>query len=161
MTARASRPAQADPAGGAAPAGAAPDGAAAGGAAAGAGWSGLPAPAAAYVAAMNTGDPDAIAACVTVDFRNEHASPRGRGCEGRTTYRERLPGFLAAFPGLRYSPDPDQAPVAAGGRVAMPYVMTATLPAGPLRLRGLWLLTLRDGQVSARLDYWDSGSVPP
>ncbi|OHV44744.1 hypothetical protein BCD48_24785 [Pseudofrankia sp. BMG5.36] len=109
---------------------------------------------------MNACDPDAIAACVTVDFRNEHASTHGRGCVGRAAYRERLPGFLAAFPGLRYSPDPDQAPVAAGGRVAMPYVMTAALPAGPLRLRGLWLLTLRDGRVAARLDYWDSGAVP-
>ncbi|ONH31081.1 hypothetical protein BL253_10940 [Pseudofrankia asymbiotica] len=109
---------------------------------------------------MNAGDPDAIAACVTADFRNEHASAHGGGCVGRAAYRERLPGFLAAFPGLRYSPDPDQAPVAAGGRVAMPYLMTAALPAGPLRLRGLWLLTLRDGRVAARLDYWDSGAVP-
>ena len=128
--------------------------------AAAAGWRGLPAPAAAYVAAMNTGDPDAVADCVTVDFRNEHASPHGRASSGRAQYRERLPGFLAAFPGLRYSPDPEQPAVAAGDRVAMPYVLTADLPAGPLRLRGLWLLTLRDGQVAARLDYWDSGAVP-
>ncbi|MBL7522143.1 nuclear transport factor 2 family protein [Frankia sp. CNm7] len=109
---------------------------------------------------MNAGDPDAIAARVTVDFRNEHASPHGRGCVGRAAYRERLPGFLASFPGLRYSPDPDLARVAAGDRLAMPYVMTATLPAGPLELRGLWLLTLRDDLVAARLDYWDSGAVP-
>jgi hypothetical protein len=123
-------------------------------------WEGLPAPAARYVAAMNAADPDAIAACVTEDFRNEHASPHGAGCEGRGTYRSRLPGFLASMPGLRYSPDPDQPAVVAGDRVAMPYVMTATLPAGPLRIRGMWLLTLRGDQIAARLDYWDSGAVP-
>jgi hypothetical protein len=125
-------------------------------------WEGLPAPVARYVAAMNAGDPDAIAACVTEDFRNEHASPHGAGCEGRAAYRSRLPGFLASMPGLRYSPDPEAPVVVAGGadRVAMPYLLTATLPAGPVRIRGLWLLTLRGDLISARLDYWDSGAVP-
>jgi ketosteroid isomerase-like protein len=110
------------------------------------------------VTALNAGDPDAVAACVTEDFRNEHASPAGRGCVGRASYRERLPGFLAAFPGLRYAPDAP--PMVAGDRVAVPYLMTAAVPGGPLRIRGLWLLTLRDGLVAARLDYWDSGAVP-
>ncbi|MEX5631498.1 nuclear transport factor 2 family protein [Parafrankia sp. FMc2] len=122
-------------------------------------WSALPAPVAAYAAALNAADPDAVAACVTEDFRNEHASPAGQASAGRTAYRERLPGFLAAFPGLRYTPD--AAPVASGDQVAVPYLMTAALPGGPLRLRGLWLLTLRDGLIAARLDYWDSGAVPP
>ncbi|WP_311983561.1 nuclear transport factor 2 family protein [Parafrankia sp. CH37] len=121
-------------------------------------WTGLPRPAAAYIAALNAGDPDAVAACVTEDFRNEHASPAGRGCVGRAAYRERLPGFLAAFPGLRYVPDAD--PVAAGDRVAVPYLMTASMPEGALRIRGLWLLTLRAGLVAHRVDYWDSGAVP-
>ncbi|OAA27759.1 ketosteroid isomerase-like protein [Frankia sp. EI5c] len=121
-------------------------------------WSGLPAPAAAYIAALNAGDPDAVAACVTEDFRNEHASPVGRGCAGRAAYRERLPGFFASFPGLRYAPDGE--PVTAGDRLAVPYLMTASTAGGPLRIRGLWLLTLRDAMVAHRVDYWDSGSVP-
>ncbi|OHV28602.1 hypothetical protein CC117_30290 [Parafrankia colletiae] len=107
---------------------------------------------------MNAADPDAVAACVTEDFRNEHASPAGRASTGRAAYRQRLPGFLAAFPQLRYTPEAP--PIAAGDRVAVPYLMTAMLPGGPLRVRGLWLVTIRNGLIAERVDYWDSGAVP-
>ena len=118
----------------------------------------LPAPVRRYIAALNAADPDAVAGCVTDDFVNEHASPRGRGCRGRAAYRERLPAFLAGFPGLRY--ELDGPPLTDGDRVAVPYLMTALVRGQPIRVRGLWMLTIRDGFIASRMDYWDSSGVP-
>ncbi len=56
-----------------------------------------------YLASFATGDPDAVAECVTADFVNEHLSELGAGCEGRDEYRRRLPGFLSTFVGAHYT----------------------------------------------------------
>jgi ketosteroid isomerase-like protein len=86
-----------------------------------------------YLAALNAHDPDAAAAAVTDDFVNEHTSARGVSVTGRAAYRERLDGFLAAFQDLRYEP--------VDGR--------------PVRIRGMFRFTVRDGLIARRVDYWD------
>jgi steroid delta-isomerase-like uncharacterized protein len=112
----------------------------------------------AYVAALNTHDPDAIAACVTDDFLNQHASSMGQGVAGRAAYRERLPAFLADFEGLHYEPE---AVIADGEHAAVPYRMTATWLGDPPRrhpvtLRGVFRFAVRGGLIAERTDYWDS-----
>src|SRR3954452_14620813 len=43
-----------------------------------------------YLDALNAGDVDRVADCVTEDFHNEHTSTLGHGLRGRDAYRERL-----------------------------------------------------------------------
>ncbi len=114
-----------------------------------------------YLAALNGGDPDAVADRVTEDFVNEHTSARGRSLTGRAAYRERLPGFLAAFAGLRYEVEEL---LADGDRAAVAYRMTARMqrdgaPAVPVDVRGVFRFRVRDGLVTARADYWDGEVV--
>lgn len=113
----------------------------------------------AYVEALNGGNAEAVAACVSEDFVNEHASSLGRGLRGRTAYRARLPEFLAEFSGLHYEIEDV---VTEGDRAVVPYTMTATWTGSPperhsIRLRGVFRLRVRDGLVAERTDYWDSG----
>jgi ketosteroid isomerase-like protein len=114
-----------------------------------------------YLAALNAGDADAVAARVTEDFVNEHTSARGRSLTGRAAYRERLPGFLAAFDGLHYEVEDV---LVDGDRAALAYRMTARMqrdgaPAVPVDVRGVFRLRVRDGLVAARADYWDGEVV--
>ena len=91
---------------------------------------------------------------MTGDFVNEHTAALGRGCIGRDAYRERLPGFLASFAGLRY--DVEEV-VADGDRVVAAYTMRARWQGDtPIDVRGVQRLTVRDGLVARRVDYWDS-----
>ncbi|MGY1771439.1 nuclear transport factor 2 family protein [Blastococcus sp. SYSU D00813] len=115
----------------------------------------------AYLDALNTGDPDVIAARVTEDFVNEHTSARGRSLTGRAAYRERLPGFLAAFVGLRYEAEDV---LVDGDRAAVAYRMTARMQRDgaaevPVDVRGVFRFRVRDGLVAARADYWDGEVV--
>lgn len=110
----------------------------------------------AYLAALSAGDPEQIAALVTEDFVNEHASALGSGSVGRDEYRRRLPHFLADLPGLTYAPE---SPIAAGTRVAVPYRLTATSDGHPVDLRGVMVIEVRDGLVARRTDYWDGLTV--
>lgn len=111
----------------------------------------------AYVDALNAHDPDAVAAAVTEDFVNQHASSRGTSLVGRAAYRQRLPSFLAEFDPLHYEPE---CVIADGADVAIPYQMTATWHGGSadhdVALRGIFHIRTRDGLVSGRTDYWDS-----
>lgn len=111
-----------------------------------------------YLSSFSSGDADAIAALVTEDFVNEHASALGSGCLGREEYRRRLPGFLASMPGLRYVAGD---PIVDGDRVAAPYELHAqgTTPAGdpvPVTVRGVMLLRFDGDLVAERLDVWDA-----
>jgi len=106
-----------------------------------------------YLHSFATGDPDAIAAHVTDDFVNEHTSALGSSCTGRHEYLGRLPGFLAAFPGLRY--EVEQVLVD-GDHVAAAYRMTATSEGHPVDLRGVMLFELEGDRIAHRTDYWDS-----
>lgn len=106
-----------------------------------------------YLEALSNGDPDAVVALVTDDFVNEHTSSLGTGSVGRDAYRERLPGFLAQFSGLRYDPvvtlvDDDQA--------AVRYRLTATVDDQAIDIPGLMLFEIRDGLIARRTDFWDS-----
>jgi ketosteroid isomerase-like protein len=105
-----------------------------------------------YLAALNAHDADAVAAAVTEDFVNEHTSARGTSVTGRAAYRERLDGFLAAFAGLRYEVE-DR--IVDGDRAAVPYVLTASVDGRPVRIRGMFRFTIRDGLIAQRVDYWD------
>ena len=106
-----------------------------------------------YVESFASGDPDVIAAHVADDFINEHASALGSGCRGRDEYRQRLPGFLASLPGLRY--DVEQV-IGEGPTVAVPYRLTGTSDGHPVDLRGVMLIDVADGAVARRVDYWDA-----
>ena len=106
-----------------------------------------------YLAALNAGDPDRVAACVTDDFLNEHTSALGSTSHGRDTYRGRLPGFLGQFESLRYEVVDT---IVEGDRAAARYRMTAMFEDHPLDIPGVMLFTVRDGLIAHRTDVWDS-----
>jgi ketosteroid isomerase-like protein len=106
-----------------------------------------------YVESFASGDPDVIAAHVTDDFVNEHTAALGSGCVGRDEYRDRLPGFLATFSGLRYDIEDV---VADGDRATVAYTMRATHDSHPIEIRGVMRIEVRDGEVARRVDYWDA-----
>jgi steroid delta-isomerase-like uncharacterized protein len=106
-----------------------------------------------YVDALNSGDPDGIAACVTEDFHNEHTSVLGHSRRGRAAYRERLPGFLAEFSGLRYAVEDT---IVEDERAAVAYRMTCTWNGRPVSIRGVFRFRVSDGLIAHRVDYWDS-----
>jgi len=105
-----------------------------------------------YLESFATADPDIIAAHVAAAFVNDHASALGSGCVGREEYRRRLPGFLAAFPGVRYR---IESVIADGARAAVEYRMTATSEGHPIDIRGVMVMTVADSLVERRTDYWD------
>ena len=109
--------------------------------------------AAGYLAAFASGDADEIADWVTDDFVNEHTAALGTGCEGRESYRERLPGFLRTFEGLRYDVDDI---VSEGERAVVAYTMRADFQAQPIIIRGVQRFEVRDEKIAHRIDYWDS-----
>ncbi len=106
-----------------------------------------------YLAAFESGDPDLIASFVADRFVNEHTSALGDGCVGRDSYRERLPGFLAQFPGLRYEIEDT---VVEGTRVVAAYTLVATHDGYPVRLRGVMRFEVEGASIVRRVDYWDS-----
>jgi len=109
-----------------------------------------------YLAALNAGDADAIAACVTDDFHNEHTSAAGRSLRGRAAYRERLGGFLAEFQDLRY--DVEELLVDED-RAAVGYRMSFRLSGKPVAVRGMFWFRVADGLIAHRRDYWDGTTV--
>jgi ketosteroid isomerase-like protein len=111
----------------------------------------------AYLGSFATGDPEAVAASVTVDFVNEHLSELGAGCEGREEYRRRLADFLSTFAGARYSivtlaevATPD------AGDVVVRYRFEATYEGMPIDIPGVMWFEVRDGLIARRTDLWDS-----
>ena len=106
-----------------------------------------------YVAALNSGDPDAIAGCVTVDFVNEHTSAVGHSLTGRAAYRERLPQFLGEMDGLHYEVEEL---IVEGDRCALAYTMTARWCGHPFAVRGVFRMRVAGGLIAHRIDYWDS-----
>jgi steroid delta-isomerase-like uncharacterized protein len=113
----------------------------------------------AYLDALNRGNADEVAACVTEDFVNEHTAALGQSVVSRSAYRQRLGGFLAAFSGLHYQ---IERLIVEGNDVAVAYRMTAdwreTADATPrpFTIRGMFRFEVRDGLVAHRVDYWDS-----
>lgn len=107
----------------------------------------------AYLASFASGDPDRIAALVSEDFQNNHASALGSPCEGRDEYRRRLPGFLASLPGLAYEVT---GTVEQDARVAVTYQLSATSDGKPVAIDGVMMIEVREGVITSRTDYWDS-----
>jgi steroid delta-isomerase-like uncharacterized protein len=115
----------------------------------------------AYLAALDAGDPGAVAACVTEDFVNEHTSRLAESVCGREAYRERLAAFLAEFRALRYE---IEELIVDGERCAVAYRMSArwagTDPGSPrdrpFTLRGMFRFRVEAGRIAHRVDYFDS-----
>lgn len=106
-----------------------------------------------YLAALSSGDPDAVVELVTEDFENEHTSELGSGLRGRANYAERLPGFLAQFAALHYEVVET---IAEGDSVAIRYRLTANFEGHPLDIPGVMLFHVVDGLIARRTDIWDS-----
>jgi ketosteroid isomerase-like protein len=106
-----------------------------------------------YLEAFSTGNADMVAAFVTDDFVNEHTAALGGGCVGIVEYRQRLPGFLASMPGLRYDIEDV---VAEGDRVCAAYTLRTTVNDRPIAVRGVMRFVVREGRIAHRTDYWDS-----
>ena len=111
-----------------------------------------------YLSALNEGDVDAIAECVTEDFFNEHTSSLGESCRGRDAYRARLPRFLSQFRDLNYEIEDI---VLQDERAAVPYRMSCTWldksgSSHLVQIRGMFYLRVVGGRIAHRIDYWDS-----
>lgn len=113
-----------------------------------------------YLSALNGHDADAIAACVSEDFVNEHTSALARSVTGRASYRAALNGFLADFADLHYEVEDL---VAEADRALLAYRMSFTLVSAgrkPVSIRGVFRFRVgADGLITHRTDYWDSGEV--
>ncbi len=115
----------------------------------------------AYLAALNRGNADEVAAYVSDGFVNEHTSTLGETTVGREAYRQRVEQFLARFPGLRYEVEQT---IAEGQHVAVAYRMSAawrrpgTDASGdrPFLIRGMFRFQVEAGRIVHRVDYWDS-----
>lgn len=105
-----------------------------------------------YIDAFSSGDPDAVAAWVTEGFANNQMGVLGSRFVGRELYRQRLDGFLTRFAGIRYAVEKT---VVQGNDVVASYVMTAEDAGQPIRIEGVMLITVEDGLVARRDDYWD------
>ena len=117
----------------------------------------------AYLDALGHDDPEAVAAHVADDFRNEHQSAIGSGCTGRDAYRERLPGFMASFPNREYTvieaigPQTDSDGSSDGERaVAVRYRLGADVDGHRIDIPGVMWFGVRDGLITRRIDTWDS-----
>ena len=114
-----------------------------------------------YLAALGNDDPDAVADHVADDFVNDHQSEIGSGCTGRAAYRERLPGFMAAFPNRCYTvveafeglPADDSGESAV---VAVRYRFGADVDGHRIDIPGVMWFGVRDGSIARRIDTWDS-----
>ena len=108
-----------------------------------------------YLESFATGDPDVVASFVSEDFINEHTSALGSGCQGKDEYRRRLPGFIASMPGLRYEVESQ---ITEGDQVANAYTLRARVNEREIAVRGMMRITVRNGLITDRTDYWDSKS---
>lgn len=108
-----------------------------------------------YLASFASGNPDQVVVHVTDDFDNQQVSELGASCQGRETYRQRLAAFLADFKELRYEA---QTVIAQGDQAAVPYKMSCRYGDKPVVIDGVMIMTLRDGLIASRADYWDGVS---
>ncbi len=110
-----------------------------------------------YLEALGGDDPDAVVAFVSDDFRNEHYSALGSTSVGRQEYRQRLPGFMASFPGRRYDVD-DVVEERRGDdvEVVVRYRLRADCDGGPIDVPGVMWLRVRGQRIADRIDCWDS-----
>jgi len=106
-----------------------------------------------YLESFATRDPEQVAAHVADAFVNEHTSALGAGCIGKAEYLRRLPGFIASMPELRYEVERQ---ITDGDQVANAYTLHAVVNDRQIAIRGMMRITVSDGLVQDRTDYWDS-----
>lgn len=106
-----------------------------------------------YLDALGGDDPEAVAAHVSHDFRNEHQSELGTGCVGRDAYRGRLPGFMGAFPNRHYTVIDH---IADDQMAAVRYRFGADVAGYRIDIPGVMWFEVCDGLVTRRIDTWDS-----
>lgn len=91
---------------------------------------------------------------MTAGFVNEHTSVLGRSLVGRDAYRQRLPGFFAQLPDLRYDVEDV---VADGAKVVVAYRLHARPAGKDVTVRGVFRFVVDGPLIAQRTDYWDSG----
>jgi ketosteroid isomerase-like protein len=106
-----------------------------------------------YLESFSSGDPNVIAAHVATSFVNEHTAALGSSCEGKAEYLRRLPGFLESLPGLDYEVEDV---IGEGEQVAAAYILTAAINGRAIRVRGVMRMSVVNGLITHRVDYWDS-----
>lgn len=113
-----------------------------------------------YLAALGGDDPSAVWRLVADDFRNQHHAVLGSACTGRDEYATRLPGFFATFVDRNYdvaelvvAPAPDGS---RGHDVVVNYRFRATFEGSPIDIPGVMWITVRNGEITRRLDCWDA-----
>ena len=94
-----------------------------------------------------------MAAHVSDGFSNVHTSALGLPSKGKAEYLARLADFLTTFVGLTYEAEEI---LVEGDRVAAAYVMRARADGKHFAIRGVMRLTVRDGRIERRVDYFDS-----
>ncbi len=113
----------------------------------------------AYVAALGGDDPGAVAALVSDGFVNEHHAELASGCVGRAEYERRLPGFFATFGARHYAVSEVVVGAAAdadGSEVIVRYRFGADVEGTRIDIPGVMWISVRNGEVTRRLDTWDS-----
>ena len=105
-----------------------------------------------YLSAFASGDPAVVVGHVTEDFENIQVGLLGNGCSGADVYAKRLVGFLGAFTDLKY--DIEEL-VVDGDKIAAAYKMTFTDNGQSMVIEGVMVITMRDGKIAIRKDYWD------
>ena len=105
-----------------------------------------------YLASFESGDPDKIVSHVSEDFQNNQTGELGKDCAGRELYKERLAGFLDTFQNLRYQVEDV---ISEGNQIAITYRMRAEDDGKPIDIPGVMIITVADGKITSRSDYWD------
>jgi predicted ester cyclase len=106
-----------------------------------------------YLESFAKRDPDLIASHVSEDFKNIHTSALGDPCEGRSSYRDRLPGFLEKFKDLTYE---CEEMIAHDEKVFVSYLMKADVDGSKISIHGVFNLKIINGFIESRIDYFDS-----
>lgn len=111
----------------------------------------------AYLESFSRNDPDAIAAHVSMGFRNEHLSALGSNCVGRDEYRLRLPHFLSSFEDRSYSvEDIVEQPRDACTDIVVQYRFRGRFEGTDIDIPGVMWFSVRGELITRRIDIWDS-----
>jgi len=106
-----------------------------------------------YLESFAKRDPDLIASHVSENFKNIHTSALGDPCEGRSSYRDRLPRFLEKFKDLTYE---CEEMIAHDEKVFVSYLMKADVDGSKISIHGVFNLKIINGFIESRIDYFDS-----
>jgi ketosteroid isomerase-like protein len=102
--------------------------------------------------AINRHDPAAVAALLTDDtvFENTAPAPDGTRLQGKAAVADYWEKWFAGNPDAKFEAEDV---VVAGNRVTVQWVYRKLRDGKPWHLRGMDLLTVRDGKIAAKLAY--------